>query len=62
MIDTKAPAEYDDNSTFVCEECWLAENASLIEREKKINAKLAEYYAQGKSYILADVKKEIESE
>ena len=62
MVETKEPASYDDNSTFVCRECCLAQNASLIEKEKKINAKLAEYFAQGKPYVLADVVKEVEAQ
>jgi CxxC-x17-CxxC domain-containing protein len=51
----------DDNSLFVCEECWKKENATLIEKEKRINAKLAELVAQGKPYDLNSVIKEVES-
>ena len=56
------PADYDDNSLFVCEECWLKENAEGIEKEKRINEKLVNLVAKGKSYILADIVKEVEME
>ncbi len=60
-VEKGAPVTQDDN-LFVCKECWAKNNAKQIEKEKKINAKLAELVAQGKPYILEQVVKEVEAE
>jgi C4-type Zn-finger protein len=55
-------APYDNNSTFVCEECWYKQNASAIAKEEKIRAKLIELKAKGIDGDLQEVTKEVELE
>jgi protein-arginine kinase activator protein McsA len=55
-------SELDDNSLFVCKNCATKSNATQIEKEKKINAKLAGLVAAGKPYVLEQVVKEVEIE
>jgi hypothetical protein len=61
-VDRKPASKTDDNSLFVCVECCKKDNAKQIEKEKKINAKLAALVAAGKPYSLNEVIKEVEQE
>ena len=60
-VEKGAPATPDDN-LFVCRDCVFKRDEKLIEKEKRINARLAELFAQGKPYNVAQVTKEIEAE
>jgi len=60
-VEKGAPATPDDN-LFVCKDCVLKRDSRQIEKEKRINAKLAELFAQGKSYDVAQVTREVEAE
>lgn len=60
-VEKGAPTTPDD-SLFVCKDCVLKRDEKQIEKEKRINAKLAELFAQGKPYDVTQVTKEIEVE